>query len=41
MKVDVYVFGQYQGRIEVSKDSLVGKLALKDYESIPSEVMEL
>ncbi len=41
MKVDVYVLGQYRGRIDVSKDSLVGKLALRDYEAIPAKVKEL
>ena len=39
--VDVFVFGKYQGRIDVSKDSLVGKLALREYDAIPVKVKEL
>ena len=41
MQVDVFVFGSYQGRIIVSKDSLLGKLALKDYKAISDDVKEL
>ena len=41
MKVDIFVFEQYHGRIIVSRDSVVGKIARANYSELPEEVMLL
>ena len=41
MEVDVFVFGDYKGRVEVAEDSLIGLLAQKRYDKLPEKIKEL
>ena len=41
MVVDVFVLGDYKGRIDVSEDSLVGLLAQRRYDKLPEKIKEI